>query len=82
MKPMRLVHKDEPSRQEIEMAKISQNWREWRGEGGAQWNPYDGPTSPWSDKVSAALERGRYVVVASAPIPLWRIILRKIFRIG
>lgn len=79
MKSMRLVKKDEdPTRQEVFMAGVEQSWREWNGPSGRPWIPYQGSTAQWSESVSKALDRGRYIVITDTPVPLWRRTLKKL----
>ncbi len=61
------------------LAEIHREWEAWHGPNGEPWRPYAGSTEPWSEKVSASLEKGTYTVIVDAPVPRWRRILRKIW---
>jgi len=77
----RLVQRDkEPTRAEIEMAHIQQNWREWRSPWSdvakAGWEPINGSgANPLNTDV---VRRATYTVKVDAPIGFWRSLLRKV----
>lgn len=73
----RLLKQDEPepSRADIEMARISQSWREWNGINGKPWQPV-------KDDVRNPLDvdtvRGYLIIKTDAPISWFKWLLRRL----
>jgi len=66
---------DPTTRQDVEMARIAQNWREWSPQG---WKPISEPQKHSALLVDEIQAKSYKVIAVDAPIPLWRRLLRRI----
>lgn len=81
--PLRLVDSDEPTREQIEMARMEQNWREWSLAGWKPFNePRDRPVLNPDDVLRESDKKVARYAVLHLPIPRWRRVLRWVTRLG
>jgi hypothetical protein len=68
---LHLIDHDEPTRQQVAMARIEQAHREYRTDTGAPWRPIEPPRG-LSPLIRPEGMTGCKVVVVDGSVPLWR----------
>lgn len=69
--PLRLIDADEPTPQQIALARIEQSHREWSGPNGKPWQPFSEAREKPTLDTDSVLQR-TYRVEAGRRTPLWR----------
>lgn len=77
---LKLASSDDPTPEQIYMARIEQAHREWSGPTGQPWCPYTGPTGKSKSDVDAALA-SQWRIVLEPRLPWWRRVVRRLRRV-
>lgn len=77
---LHLVDHDEPTPQQIAMARIEQSHREWSGPNGKPWQPFSEARERPTLNADAVLRR-TYRIEVSRRTPWWRRVWRRLLQI-